>query len=259
MATFALLALTAAVPFFAGAAEPGVTGSIREHAAWAELLGRYVSGGLVDYRALKRDGLPALEAYLQGLESVERAELESWPRADQLAFWIDAYNAYTVKLVLEHHPVRSIRSIGLFAGAAFRRRFIPLERAAGARLSLDDIEHHILRERFEDPRVHFALVCASRGCPVLRADAYRGPELEAQLDDAARTFLRDPTRNRYDPAARTLFLSSIFKWFRRDFEAAAGSLPAFVARYADPATARALRGPDVKVAFLDYDWSLNER
>jgi hypothetical protein len=257
-ATLALLACAAAAPP-AGAAEPGAPGSIRAHAAWTELLGRHVSGGLVDYAALKRDGRPALQAYLQALEAVERAELESWPRADQLAFWIDAYNAYTVKLVLDHHPVRSIRSIGLFTGAAFRRKFIPLERAAGARLSLDDIEHHILRERFRDPRVHFALVCASRSCPVLRAEAYRGPELEAQLDDAARTFLRDPARNRYDPVARTLFLSSIFTWFRRDFEAAAGSLPAFVARYADPATARALRGPGVKVVFLDYDWSLNER
>jgi hypothetical protein len=213
----------------------------------------------VDYAALKRERQPALDAYLRSLESVERSELESWPRSDQLAFWIDAYNAYTVKLVLDHHPIRSIRSIGVLPGAAFRKTFIPLERVAGRKLSLDDIEHRILRERFRDPRIHFAIVCASRSCPVLRDEAYRGRDLDSQLDDAARSFLRDPARNRYGPASRTLFLSSIFKWFRGDFEAAAGSLPAFVARYADEPTAEALRRGGVKIEFLDYDWSLNER
>jgi hypothetical protein len=102
-------------------------------------------------------------------------------------------------------------------------------------------------------------VCASRRCPVLRDEAYRGRDLDAQLDDAARSFLRDPARNRYDPASRTLSLSSIFKWFRGDFEAAAGTLPAFVARYAGEPTAEALRRGGVRVEFLEYDWSLNER
>ena len=233
--------------------------SIREHAQWTRLLRRYVSDGLVDYAALKRDGRPALDAYLRSLESVERSELEAWPRADQLAFWINAYNAYTVKLILDHHPLRSIRSIGLLPSSAFRKKFIPLERAAGRKLSLDDIEHRILREEFNEPRIHFAIVCASRSCPVLRDEAYRGRGLDAQLDDAAREFLRDPARNRYDAASRTLYLSSIFKWFRGDFESAAGTLPAFVARYVDEPTAEALRHDGVRVEFLDYDWSLNER
>jgi hypothetical protein len=231
----------------------------REHAAWTSLLRGNVSDGLVDYATLKRDRRPALDAYLRSLESAERSELEAWPRADQLAFWINAYNAYTVKLVLDHHPLRSIRSIGFLPGAAFKRNFIPVERAAGRKLSLDDIEHRILRERFHEPRIHFAIVCASRSCPVLRDEAYRGRDLDAQLDEAARAFLRDPARNRYDPASRTLSLSSIFKWFRGDFEAAAGTLPAFVARYVDEPTAEALRRGSVKVEFLDYDWSLNER
>ncbi len=230
----------------------------REHAAWNSLLRRYVSDDLVDYAALKR-GRPELDAYLRSLESVDRSELEEWPRPDQLAFWINAYNAYTVKLVLDHYPLRSIRSIGLLPGAAFRRKFIPLERVAGGKLSLDDIEHRILRERFRQPRIHFAIVCASRSCPVLRNEAYQGRDLDAQLDDAARSFIRDPTRNRYDPASRTLALSSIFKWFRGDFEAAAGTLPAFVARYADEPTAEELRRGGVRIEFLDYDWSLNER
>jgi hypothetical protein len=230
----------------------------REHAAWTSLLRRYVSDGLVDYAALKR-GRPELDGYLRSLESVERSELEAWPRADQLAFWINAYNAYTVRLVLDHYPLRSIRSIGFLPGSAFKRKFIPLDRVAGGKLSLDDIEHRILRERFHEPRIHFAIVCASRSCPVLRDEAYRGRDLDAQLDDAARAFLRDPARNRYDPASRTLSLSSIFKWFRDDFEAAAGTLAGYVALYADEPTAEALRCGSVRVEFLDYDWSLNGR
>jgi hypothetical protein len=230
----------------------------RAHGAWTNLLRRYVSEGLVDYAGLKR-GRSELDAYLRSLESVERAELEAWPRADQLAFWINAYNAYTVKLVLDHYPLRSIRSIGFLPGSAFKRRFIPLERVAGRKLSLDDIEHGILRERFEEPRIHFAIVCASRSCPVLRDEAYRGSGLDAQLDEAARTFLRDPARNRYDPASRTLSLSRIFEWFRGDFEGAAGTLPAFVERYADERTAEALRRGGVQVEFLEYDWALNGR
>jgi hypothetical protein len=243
----------------AGTAFAGETGLDREHAAWTHLLRRYVSRGLVDYAALKRDGRPSLDAYLHSLESVERSELEAWPRGDQIAFWINAYNAYTVKLVLDHYPLRSIRSIGFLPGSAFKRKFIPLDRVAGGELSLDDIEHRILRPRFRDPRIHFAIVCASRSCPILRDEAYRGRDLDAQLDDAARSFLSDPARNRYDPASRTLHLSSIFKWFRGDFEAAAGTLSAFVARHADESTAEALRHGGVRLEFLDYDWSLNER
>jgi hypothetical protein len=229
-----------------------------EHAAWTSLLRSHVAGGLVDYAGLKREA-GALDDYLRSLESVERAELEGWPRADQLAFWINAYNAYTLKLVLDRYPLRSIRSIGFLPGSAFKRRFIPLQRVAGGKLSLDDIEHRILRERFEEPRIHFAIVCASRSCPVLRDEAYRGSVLDAQLDDAARTFLRDPARNRYDPASRTLSLSRIFEWFRGDFEGAAGTIPAFVERYADERTAEELRRGGVRVEFLEYDWALNGR
>lgn len=233
----------------------------QEHTAWTSLLGRYVHDGSVDYAGIKRSGMPDLAAYLRSLESVCRGHFDSWTREQKLAFWINAYNACTVKLILDHYPLRSIRSIGLLPGAAFREEFIGLGalRGRSGNLSLNDIEHEILRREFREPRIHFAIVCASKSCPALRSEAYRARDLGAQLDAAARSFVRDASKNRYDAATRTLRISSIFDWFRADFEGAAGTLPEFVARYADESTARALRAGGVRVEFLDYDWSLNGR
>jgi hypothetical protein len=179
-----------------------------------------------------------------------------WGRAERIAFWINTYNAFTVKLVLDHYPIASIRTIGWLPGAAFRERFIPMPGLKGGNVSLDDIENGTLRADFREPRIHFALVCASRSCPMLRGEAYRAKDLDRQLDDQARSFLGDSTKNRFDATTNTLHLSSIFKWFRVDFETAAGSLRAYVGRYLnDP---RAVE-PGVRIEFLDYDWSLNDR
>ncbi|GIW42735.1 MAG: DUF547 domain-containing protein [Candidatus Binatia bacterium] len=230
-----------------------------EHAAWTAILQRYVSGGWVSYTELRDSGMPDLRRYLASLEAVCREDFDAWTEAEKLAFWINAYNAYTVKLILDHYPVKSIRSIGLLPGAAFRERFIPLQNVRGHLVSLNEIEHEILRREFREPRIHFAIVCASKSCPALRSEAYRASRLDDQLDDAARTFLRDVHKNRFDPVTRTLYLSSIFRWFREDFERAASSLPAFVAPYFDRSTAAEILAPGVKVEFLDYDWSLNGR
>src|SRR4029434_9265868 len=132
----------------------------------------------------------------------------------RIAFWINAYNAFTLRLILDHYPIASIRRIGWLPGAAFRERFIPMQGLKGETISLDDIENGTLRSAFREPRIHFALVCAARSCPPLRREAYRGADLDRQLDDQARIFLRDATKNRVDAATRTLYLSSIFKWFR---------------------------------------------
>lgn len=231
----------------------------QEHAAWTRLLGKHVRGGVVDYTGWKRAGEGDLDAYLGSLQSVCRGHYDTWTRAQKLAFWINGYNAYTVRLVLRHHPLRSIRDVGQEPGALFGEGFIPMEKLRGRTLSLNDIEHEILRKELREPRIHFAIVCASKGCPALRPEAYRAGTLDRQLDDAARGFLRDETRNRFDGAARTLRLSSIFDWFRDDFAGAAGSVQAFVARYADEPTARAIGAGGVRVEFLDYDWSLNGR
>ncbi len=227
------------------------------HSRWSSLLRTYVADGNVDYSGLKARGQADLNGYLQELQSVCRGHYDQWSREQKLAFWINAYNAYTVRLVLDHYPLKSIRSIGFLPMAAFREQFIPMQSLRGRKLSLNDLEHEILRKEFDEPRIHFGIVCASKSCPPLKSEAYRSSDLDRQLDEAARFFLRNEQYNRFDAAKRTLHLSSIFKWFREDFEKAAGSLPEFVARYADETTASAIRSGGVKLDFLDYDWSLN--
>lgn len=223
------------------------------HAAWTAIVARRVEAGRVDYAGLQREDGAALDAYLATLSGVCAADYERWTRAGKIAFWINAYNAFTVRLVLDHHPIASIRDIGWVPLAAFRRKFIPMEGLKGGTISLDDIEHRTLRSAFREPRIHFALVCAARGCPPLRAEAYRGADLERQLDEQARAFLADPTKNRVE--GETLHLSPIFQWFRGDFEAAGGSLAAFVAPYLGTRAP----GAWTRIEFLDYDWRLNDR
>ncbi len=250
------LALLLAGPWNVPAAEASATFD-RSHAAYTALLQRHVSNGMVDYAALKRDAV--LGTYLASLSEVSREELEAWPESDRIAFWIDAYNAFTLQLILEHYPVKSIRSIGFLPGSAFRQEFIRLRAAGSAPISLDFIEHETLRKRFREPRVHFALVCASASCPSLRGEAYRGADLDRQLEEATRAFLADQRKNRFDAATRTLHLSAIFKWFGEDFERAAGSVPAFVSQHALAEFGAVLSSGPVAVEYEPYDWSLNGR
>jgi hypothetical protein len=245
----------APILFFTRLASAACAPVDHDHTTWTTILGRFVRSGEVAYGRLKRDGAPLLATYLDGLSSACADDYMRWSRAERLAFWINAYNAFTVKLVLDHYPIASIRRIGWLPGAAFRERFIPMPGLKGGSVSLDDIENGTLRADFREPRIHFALVCASRSCPTLRGEAYRAADLDRQLDDQAHSFLGDPTKNRFDPTTNTLHLSSIFKWFRVDFEATAGSLPAYVGRYLRDPGATA---PGVHIEFLDYDWSLNE-
>ncbi len=226
-----------------------------DHAAWTAILGRWVEDGRVDYAGLKQDGPSQLEGYLAMLSNACAADYQRWTGPEKVAFWINAYNAFTVRLILDHYPIASIRQIGWLPAAAFRQKFIPMNGLKGETISLDDIEHRTLRSAFREPRIHFALVCAARSCPALRPEAYRGADLDQQLDEQGKAFLRDATKNRFDAKTRTLHLSSIFNWFRGDFEEASGSLPAFVKPYlGEPEV-----GPEARIEFLDYDWRLNDR
>jgi len=220
-----------------------------DHSAWDRLLATYVDAeGRVAYRDLKERDRPALDAYL---EQLARANPASWPRSEQIAFWLDAYNAGIVSAVLEGRtPEPALGRVKLFKFWKFR--------VAGKDRTLDEIEHMILRRNFGEPRIHFALVCASSSCPRLRREAYRADRLEEQLEEQGRDFVNDPRRNVIDPESHVLRLSEIFKWFHEDFEKAAGSVPRFLARYVSSDAARNwLQRTDVHPSYLDYDWTLN--
>lgn len=224
------------------------------HAPLDRVLRLHVRGGLVDYAALKAAPRP-LDDYLAQLAAVTKAEFAGWPEQERLAFLINLYNAATLKLIIGHYPVKSIRSIGWLPGAAWKKEGVAL---FGQNVSLDHVEHGIIRHDYRDARVHFALVCAARGCPVLREEAFVASRLDAQLDEQGKKFLGDPLKNRLDPATRTVHLSPIFKWFAGDFEAVSGSVLKFAAPFFPEAAQRALGGGDFKIAHTAYDWTLND-
>jgi uncharacterized protein DUF547 len=241
------------------------------YAAWENLLRkhvRYVEGGnasRVSYAGLLTDRA-LLRGFLAEVQAVKRAEFDGWPKAQQQAFLINAYNAFTVEKILTRYPeIKSIRDFGTLFGNPWKDKFFTL---FGEPAYLDLIEHEMLRKEgvYDEPRVHVAVVCASIGCPMLRNEAFRAETLDAQLEDAMRRFLSDRTRNRYDPQKGRLEVSRIFEWYGRDFEKGHRgftSVKATFARYAEiladrPEDREALRQQKAPVSFLDYDWGLND-
>jgi Protein of unknown function, DUF547 len=241
------------------------------HAAWTTLLKKHVvllGGGKASqlrYAGMARDR-EALKAYLDSLSAVSRAAFDGFSKAQQQAFLMNAYNAFTVELILSKYPnLQSIRDLGSLLKKPWSIKNVPL---LGDTVTLDNIEHDMLRKRgsYDDPRVHFAVNCASIGCPMLREEAFVAERLEAQLEEQTRRFMSDRSRNRYDSASGKLELSKIFDWYGDDFKQGhkgISSLAAFAARYAElladaPADRDKLRGQQVAVAFLDYDWKLND-
>jgi hypothetical protein len=225
------------------------------HAAFDGVLKQHVRDGWVDYASLQAAPRP-LEGYLHQLAAVSESEFQRWPEKDRLAFLINLYNAATLKLIIDRYPVKSIRSIGWIPGSAWKQSVVQL---FGKKISLDELEHGIIRKNYRDARVHFALVCAARGCPPLRNEPFVGARLEAQLDEQGRVFFAQSEKNRVDSATRTVHLSPIFKWFAGDFEAAAGSVLKFVTPFFPENAQRALSSGEFKIEHTDYDWSLNDR
>jgi Protein of unknown function, DUF547 len=226
----------------------------QSHGRFARVLAASVKDGRVDYAKLK--AAPAeLDAYLKDIESVPVADFAKWGKGERLALLLNLYNAQTLRLIVNHYPVKSIRSIGALPGAAWRELIV---RFGGQMMSLDHLENKIIRVEYREPRIHFALVCAAMGCPPLRSEPYVGARLGEQLDDQARKFLATPESNRFDAAKNTLYLSEIFKWYGEDFTKAAGSLAMYVKPFLPKAQRDALADPaKVKVKFTDYDWALN--
>ncbi|HKK15897.1 MAG TPA: DUF547 domain-containing protein [Gammaproteobacteria bacterium] len=211
----------------------------------------------VDYNRLHNN--PArLDEFTQNIESVSRADYDSWSADQQLAFLINAYNALTLQLIIMHYPgIESIKDTGGFFSSPWKKEFFKL---LGEQSSLDHIEHDLIRQHFNEPRIHFAVNCASLSCPPLQPFAYVADKLDEQLDYATRRFLQDPERNRYIADEQRLELSSLFKWYGEDFKKAAGSIENFVAPYIsdDPGTRKAITSNHTATGFLDYDWSLND-
>ena len=241
------------------------------HAAWSALLRRHVrllDGGRASQ--LRYAGMAAeraaLKAWLATLSAVPRPAFDGWARGQQMAFLINAYNGFTVELVLSRYPnLKSIKDLGSFLSSPWKPKWIPL---LGETLSLDNIEHDMLRApgRYSDPRIHFAVNCASIGCPMLREEAFVAERLDAQLDEQARRFMGDRSRNRFSPASRRLELSKIFDWYGGDFNQSQHgitSLAQFCASQAEqladlPADRDAVRAQKLGIDFLDYDWALND-
>jgi hypothetical protein len=204
-----------------------------------------------------------LTDYLDRLSKVSREEFDSWTKDGQLAFLINAYNAWTVELILTRYPdLESIKDLGSLFKSPWKKKFIPL---LGEKRSLDDIEHGLIRGsgRYNDPRIHFAVNCASIGCPALKNEAYREDILEKQLEEATMLFLSDKSRNKMTEGK--LQVSSIFKWYREDFEdgwRGATTLSQFLALFKDSlglsdTEADELAADNITITFLDYDWKLN--
>jgi hypothetical protein len=229
-----------------------------DHGLFDALLAAHVRDGLVDY-----DAFAAAPTFARYLDQLARADLAPLSRAERLALWLNAYNAYTIAQINAHGERQSIRNINrtlglVSAGGAWRERMATV---AGVRHSLDDIEHGQIRPVFAEPRVHFALVCAARGCPPLRAEAYRADRLEAQLEDQAVQFLRrSPDKNRLDVTTGTVYLSRIFDWYGGDFAPSRTGVLQWLARYWPEGPERALLASGrARVVWTEYDWRLNVR
>lgn len=231
------------------------------HARWTAILKAHVRGGGFDYAKLKQDRA-AFDAYCAELAAVTPPELAAWSDAQRHAFWINVYNAFCVQKVVDNYPLKSIRKLdGAFGlNTVFDKGFIPMNAHApdgeDAPLSLNDVEHEILRKRFKDARVHAAINCASVSCPPLRSEAFVADRLDVQLEEQMRAFVNDATRNRIDPVKQELAVSEIFKWFAEDFERSAKSVKEYLVRYAPAEKHDFIRLS--KVRFLDYDWDLND-
>ncbi len=220
----------------------------------------------VDYSGLKADRTP-LDRYTASLSGVSQAQFQKFSKLERRAFLINAYNAFTLQLILTKYPdIKSIKDLGSFFSSPWKQEFVPL---LGKTRSLDDIEHVLLRGAtdYDDPRIHFAVNCASIGCPALRPEAFVAARLDAQLLDQTQRFLRDRSRNRYNTAAKALELSMIFKWYGEDFERGflgANSVAEFVAGYAasiglNSAQSAQLKVGTIEIDYSDYNWELNKQ
>ena len=223
-----------------------------DHRSFDQLLKKHVTAqGLVSYKGFQTDE-KQFNQYLALLSSTPPAA--TWSKPEQMAYWINAYNAYTIRLILNYYPVQSIKDIGTkiqipLVSTPWAAKFITI---GGETMSLDHIEHNILRKQFNDPRIHFALVCAALTCPRLRNEAYTAAQLDRQLDEQGRDFLNNPAKNNIRPTQAQL--SRYFDWYKGDWNKDGQSVVKWVNRYS-----KTKINEQTPVSFLDYNWKLNEQ
>lgn len=235
-----------------GASTLGAEGTTPpSHQTWNELLQQHVSKtGEVNYKGFIKDKAK-LQRYLNAISNTP-PDKKTWTKEEQLAYWINAYNAYTVKLIIDNYPLKSIQDLHPTlkvpgVNTVWHKKFFQI---GGQEASLDEIEHKILRKEFNEPRIHFAINCASFSCPPLRNEAFIASKLNKQLDEMAKAFINDPKRNKI--SSDKAELSQIFNWFKGDFTKK-GSLIDFLNKYS-----KTKIKPNAKIDYMDYDWSLNE-
>jgi len=232
-----------------------------QHLLFTQILNEYVHNGLANYTKLKDD--KRLDEYLVQLENTNPDNLLT--DETKLAFWINAYNAFTLKFIIEEYPVESINELhwgGLYLGSVLGTTVWDDEKIIinGTKLSLNNIEHNIARKKFDEVRRHFAMVCASYSCPPLRDDAYEGFKLNEQLNEQARLFFNDETKNKFDLNKRTAYLSKILDWYSSDFGNDDQSILLYVSQFLDGKLADDIKknSSQWEIDHLSYNWNLNE-
>jgi len=237
------------------------------HKAYDAILEKYALEGNVDYQSLHTNPR-ALKRYLNTMATVSKPQFQKFSKEQQLAFLFNLYNAATLKLIIDHYPVKSIKDIGSWFKGPWDQ---PVVWLFGTTITLNNLEHDILRKGYNEPRLHLALVCAAKGCPPLRTEAYTAEKLNTQLNDQTHTFLAGSSGLRINRQTRTVYVSSIFKWYGKDFISiytpGAGfvglnkierAVAAFCSRYVSDQKRAYLMTGDYTVKYIDYDWSLNE-
>lgn len=259
LAVFSLLAATSAcqsgcayVRYFTPLNPSSKNAAPADHAVWDGLLKKYVDAqGMVNYQGFRQDST-TLNTYLKTLS--DHLPADKWTPDERLAYWLNAYNAFTIQRVIRAYPVKSIKDLGgdkTLVNTVWDQKFINLD---GDKLTLNDIEQRIIRKKFDDNRIHFALVCAAMSCPRLRNEAYVGSRLNAQLEDQANGFVNNPQKNQLTPPDQPK-VSAIFNFYPGDFKKnGSTSVQELINRYATQKIK-----PDAQLGFLEYNWALNEQ
>ena len=238
-----------------------IKGNTVDHSLFNEILDEYNYSGNVDYQGLKSE--PKLEEYLKILSGTIPEKLKD--NDEKIAFWINVYNAFTIKAIVDNYPVESIndlhkggRILGhILSTTIWDQDFIEIN---GQLYSLNDVEHEILRKEFTEPRIHFAIVCASISCPVLKNEAFTADKLDDQLQDQSLQFFKDVTKNKFDTENKMAYISKILDWFEEDFGNNDEEILLYVSNFTDKKIALDIRNnlDDWSIDYLNYDWGLND-